>query len=867
MAEIRVELRDFTDGILGNLDITSSDDFPLSLSFQNFDVRDFNSRSGSFSKTFKIPASKNNNRLFNHIYRDGNIDNNNVLKNIPSTIYADNIPIITGKLRVTQIYKNTEVLEYECIFLGDNMDWADAIKNLNLDELEFSSTAYSEYPNNDPKTPFSYTDPSSSYGNYIFNQDQLVYPVLSVGEKDSTAPAVIDSDYVPCVFIKNVWDKIFQEQGYSVTSTFCDSAFFKNLIMPLIFEKPSEYTDFSLGKVSMSADETIYQFDTADYNATIGGSVVDNNFTITRAIDDPTITTQSNSDDHKLEFVMSSDTLVDDAPAQGGLDTDDYGNAQLGLVHTSDGNFENGLVVAAQGSGVFNLTGSLTVEVSFDIDPTSGTTNSIDLTGDSELQIYAALKKVGTDDDTDDFISIVESPNYGSDSASDTFIIGHSAASGFGIHTSEQFQFQFDEETNLDEGDKVALIVHYVHRRSGSDKDGDYLTRETVKVLSGSFLQIEQTSAFFSGEDIGNIQYLLPKGKQSDFVKGIAQLFNLQFETDPIAKIVYVEPYDYFYNGTASAYNWTDKIDYSKNIKDEFLYELKSNMIFKYKDPSSDALIERYNKKNTVDWGAYEETDATGNLQNGEYKVENAYFSPTFNWYEPSIIYSPHIARVPLIPMYHTDFTDLVLSSAVERPEKEFAIGARILLKGGGLYSSTNGKRTWTYVDSDNDPSTGAAVANKTWNKATFVNYDNLVSTDDPNDDPATNTLSELTISDGHQTVDYNLSFADIRHETVVNGTYTKSGLYSNYYTRMVEQLRNNPRIKVVYINLEKSDIQKLDFRKLVFIDGIYYRINKIIDFKPHHKESTKVELQEFFNLGKSDAPASLYIDAENLRM
>jgi hypothetical protein len=83
----------------------------------------------------------------------------------------------------------------------------------------------------------------------------------------------------------------------------------------------------------------------------------------------------------------------------------------------------------------------------------------------------------------------------------------------------------------------------------------------------------------------------------------------------------------------------------------------------------------------------------------------------------------------------------------------------------------------------------------------------------------------------------------------------------------MVEQLRNNPRIKVAYINLEKSDIQKLDFRNLVFIDGIYYRINKIIDFKPHHKESTKVELQEFFNLGKSDAPASLYIDAENLRM
>ena len=106
---------------------------------------------------------------------------------------------------------------------------------------------------------------------YIFNQDQLIYPLITVGESDSSANATIDSDYIPCVYIKNVWDKIFQAQGYTVVSTFCDSAFFKNLIMPLIFQKPKEVTDLSFGKVSSSVEETIF---TLDYDETDEGLVI-----------------------------------------------------------------------------------------------------------------------------------------------------------------------------------------------------------------------------------------------------------------------------------------------------------------------------------------------------------------------------------------------------------------------------------------------------------------------------------------------------------------------------------------------------------------------------------------------------------------
>lgn len=847
MAEIRVELRDFTDSILGNLDITSSDDFPLSLNYQNFDIRDFNSRSGSFSKTFKVPATRNNNKLFNHIYKDGNIDSKNVLKDLPSTIYADHLPIMNGKLRVSQIYKNTDVLEYECLFLADNMDWADKIKNADLDELRFSSTYYSSYENISSSS-WVFENPRTTYPDYAFNHDKLVYPLLTVGEGDNTTDSTLDSDFVPCVYIKNVWDKIFQSQGYTVSSTFCDSDFFKKLIMPLIFKKPTDVTDVSFGKVLQSADEVLVEFDTA-----VNTSVTDNRSLGNQSY---TLSLGYTGGEFTLPFILSADTLTDDAPSQAGLDTDDYGNAQLGTEHT--GGIKNGLVVSSQGSGLFNIKGSVTVEIETD---GASFANALALSFTAYKVVASIIKFTGANDDTDSF-DVVATGEI------DATSIGHVNAS-----TKEhQFNFQSENPVEAAQNDKFAIKVDFVHYQTPLAGE----ERPKIKVITKaqSYLQIEQTSAYFNGEEIKNIHTMLPKGKQSDFVKGLAQMFNLQFETDPISKTVYVEPYDHFYESTSNAVNWTEKVDYSKEIKDEFLFDIKSKLIFKYKDASGDGLLDKYNKRNAVDWGSYEETDTSGKFQTGEYKVENSYFSPTFNWYEPNYIYVEHIERSPLIPMYFSDDTDLSLSNAIERPEKEFEIGARILLKDGGYYSSFNGKRQWQYYDPDNLAG-GNSSPDYSWNKASFIAFDNLQSSlayDGTNGSayhaPATSYLSQVVISNGYENVDYNLSFSDINHDTVISSSQQKlRGLFYNYYSNMVAQLKQNPRVKVLYINLNKLDISQLDFRKLIFIDGSYYRLNKIIDFKPHDKQSTKVELQEYFLLGKSGVDTTVDIDVENLNM
>lgn len=54
------------NSIVGELDITDHSDFPLAITLQTSDIKDITSTSGDYSKTFKIPATKNNNKLLRH---------------------------------------------------------------------------------------------------------------------------------------------------------------------------------------------------------------------------------------------------------------------------------------------------------------------------------------------------------------------------------------------------------------------------------------------------------------------------------------------------------------------------------------------------------------------------------------------------------------------------------------------------------------------------------------------------------------------------------------------------------------------------------------------------------------------------------
>ena len=70
----------------------------------------------------------------------------------------------------------------------------------------------------------------------------------------------------------------------------------------------------------------------------------------------------------------------------------------------------------------------------------------------------------------------------------------------------------------------------------------------------------------------------------------------------------------------------------------------------------------------------------------------------------------------------------------------------------------------------------------------------------------------------------------------------------------MFKNIEEGGRV-VAYFNLTSTDIQNLDFRDLIYLEGEpnlkgYYLIEKIIDYKPVQNGLTKVSLFKFENLG-----------------
>ena len=180
------------------------------------------------------------------------------------------------------------------------------------------------------------------------------------------------------------------------------------------------------------------------------------------------------------------------------------------------------------------------------------------------------------------------------------------------------------------------------------------------------------------------------------------------------------------------------------------------------------------------------------------------------------------------------------------RPEKGFDFLPRLLYwnKYSPDPSNMNGKRAFVQTWSSSIGIISAGVTGSS----------GLLST----------TYPQATMVDRDKTASPVLSYGNIwvRDYDDVNKTYASpvvgEGLYHTYYNNMIEMLKQNPRLRTAYIDLKITDVISLDFRKLVYIDGVYWKINKILDYQPNKNQATKVELMEWFQLGifAANAPA-----------
>ena len=156
MSNITIELLDYVykdtgnpidwdKSVVGELEVSSHTDFPLSLTFTIADIKNINSRKGSFSKTFKIPATKGNNQLYKSIYLANTTSANNLSNKKPCRILINNLYSIEGLLQLKSIGTSDKPIYYSCVFYGNNIGWANAIDEQLLKDLGTNGDAWDNF--------------------------------------------------------------------------------------------------------------------------------------------------------------------------------------------------------------------------------------------------------------------------------------------------------------------------------------------------------------------------------------------------------------------------------------------------------------------------------------------------------------------------------------------------------------------------------------------------------------------------------------------------------------------------------------------------------------------------------------------------
>ena len=282
--------------------------------------------------------------------------------------------------------------------------------------------------------------------------------------------------------------------------------------------------------------------------------------------------------------------------------------------------------------------------------------------------------------------------------------------------------------------------------------------------------------------------------KQGDLLMSVIRMFNLFVEPDRTQpNKLYVDTYSSFY-GSGTTRDWTSKIDMSQEMEIIPMGALDARRYrISYKSDN-----DYWNKLYTDKWGeVYGEffkditNDFLKNINNNE-----VIFSPTIMRGDNS-----HDRIVPTIYSMTSSGVPSMIKSNIR------------LLYDGGTYNTLY---QWLYTSTSGNT-----------NETTYPYCGHL-------DNPYNPTLD--LCFDVPREVFWVNPYGDFH--------YTNANLYNQYFKAFIDEITDrNSKIIIAYFFLNTLDILRLSFRDKIFIDGNYYRLNRIIDYSPVSTKTTKVEL------------------------
>lgn len=358
----------------------------------------------------------------------------------------------------------------------------------------------------------------------------------------------------------------------------------------------------------------------------------------------------------------------------------------------------------------------------------------------------------------------------------------------------------------LNAGDQVSIYVRGLDSSTyGLSNSKEFWVTGATAANDTSFQVLRKST--LERDDVYELNSVLPKEfTLLDVINDATRLFNLYYWTDNKTKTVYVEPRDSFFKSLSSSIDWTNKIDVS-TYEIEYVNTYKKTLDFKYRDLNNDEWLKAWQNRNKRNYAEYKHT-LPNRFQDGTSEIKLDLFSATYavvdviaNPYDGSNV---NIEQTPVtLRIWNED-----VAQGLTPSERISEYNPRIYLYNHDFQYSDGGTQKSIYLEGT--PYTRFGFG-------TFETYANVTS-------------------------DINLSFTGL------------DGLFASYYANMIKTIEESGRL-IINVNLTDSDIENMDFRKLVYIDYPskikgYYIVESIEDYKPNENELTKVSLFKFENLG-----------------
>lgn len=290
-----------------------------------------------------------------------------------------------------------------------------------------------------------------------------------------------------------------------------------------------------------------------------------------------------------------------------------------------------------------------------------------------------------------------------------------------------------------------------------------------------------------------------------DFFKSILLMHNLYVFTDPAdPNNLFITPQNSFYDSFAgSAVDWTNKVDYSKEIEITPMGELTAReFLLTYKKDSDYYMDDQYFKIFNEVFG--QKSYVVDNDFEKETKKIEVIFSPTASVnIAGSNRVIPHIYKVDKDGVKSRDTFNI-----------------RILQYGG------------TYRSYQNEDTPNPLAA--TW----------YITDADLNIIQGFNTYPYAGMWDAPYAASRDLCFGPARSLFFTPTIYNDVGLYKYYWEDFILEIANkDSKLWRGHMLLTPADINQLDFKKLVKVDNTYFKLNKIDQYNPLANEVTRVEL------------------------